>query len=160
MLLFRAKYLLVTACMLISLSLMATEKQTISDYIVKDSNQQVTIDQPEGLHERLKPESGSTDNDTKKIVNKNIVGYRIQVFSDNNQRTAKNMAQVKERNILSRFPQLRSYLQYKAPQWRLRVGDFRTRGEARAMLQEIKEAFPSYASEMTVVMDRINPAAL
>lgn len=154
---------LLYACCLAPVALLAQGKATISDAIVKDSSGRVTIDQPAALYERLKPENGNESNGEPKkaaTVHKNVVGYRIQVFSDNNHRTAKNEALIKERNIRSRFPQLGTYIQFKAPAWRLRVGDFATRGEAREMLMQIRRAFPAYASEMTVVMDKINPAAL
>ena len=45
---------------------------------------------------------------------------------------------------------------YKSPSWRVRVGDFKSRGEAEQVMQEIKDAFPSYAGEVLVVVDRIN----
>lgn len=84
------------------------------------------------------------------------VGYRVQVFSDNNQRTAKNEARSKSRSIGSRFPKYRTYVSYTSPYWRLRVGDFRTRQEATAAADELREAFPSYSKEIRVVRDRIN----
>ena len=63
---------------------------------------------------------------------------------------------MRERNIISRFPQMRPYIGYKAPSWRLRVGDFRTRDEAEEMLKQLKKAFPAYSRELTIVVDRIN----
>lgn len=83
-------------------------------------------------------------------------GYRVQVYSDNNARTAKNEARAKERAILSRFPDLATYVVYDSPYWRLRVGDCRTRAEADELAAELKSAFPSYRAEITVVRDRIN----
>ena len=38
----------------------------------------------------------------------------------------------------------------------MRVGDFRTRGDAEQVMKEIKEVFPAYASEVTIVVDKIN----
>ena len=55
-----------------------------------------------------------------------------------------------------KFPQYRSYITYKAPAWRLRIGDFKTRGEAQAALARIKKIYPNYAREMVIVRDRIN----
>ena len=51
---------------------------------------------------------------------------------------------------------MRPYIGYKAPSWRLRVGDFRTRDEAEEMLKQLKKAFPAYSRELTIVVDRIN----
>ena len=87
---------------------------------------------------------------------KKIGGYRVQIYSDNNSRTAKNEARAKERAISQTFPDLATYVSYDSPYWRLRVGDCRTRAEADALAAEIKKAFPAYRAEITVVRDRIN----
>ena len=84
------------------------------------------------------------------------VGYRIQAYSDNNNTTAKANAQQRARDIAMKFPQYRSYITYKAPSWRLRIGDFKSRQEAQAALQRIKSVYPKYAREMVIVKDRIN----
>ena len=84
------------------------------------------------------------------------VGYRVQVFSDNNQRTAKNEARSKSRSIGARFPQYKTYVSYTSPYWRLRVGDFRTQQEASAAADELRSAFPAYSKEIRVVRDRVN----
>ena len=84
------------------------------------------------------------------------VGYRIQAYSDNNHKTAKAAAQKRARDIAMKFPQYRSYITYKAPSWRLRIGDFKTQREAQAALQRIKSVYPKYAREMVIVKDRIN----
>ena len=84
------------------------------------------------------------------------VGYRIQAYSDNNYKTAKAAAQQRARDIAMKFPQYRSYISYKAPSWRLRIGDFKTQKEAQAALQRIKSVYPKFAREMVIVRDRIN----
>ena len=117
----------------------------------------VVIEQPEALAARLKaPKSQVSEDEAVESAQKSTVGYRIQVFSDANAATAKNEAQMKERNILSRFPTLNTYITYNAPSWRLRVGDFKNREEAEEMMRELKNAFPSYSRELIIVRDRIN----
>lgn len=132
---------------------------TIVEYMVRDSDGRVQIYQPGELGARLKAENGNPDNGQKKAA-KHQVGYRIQVFADNNQRTAKNEAMTRERQVSALFPDVECYLSYKAPAWRLRVGDFKTREEAVAVMRQMKKAFPGYSREMIVVTDRINTAAL
>lgn len=127
----------------------------IITHLNSNSGGQVTVVVPEQLKERLKQENGDPNNGVPRKAVASNVGYRIQVFSGNSS-TAKREAQVRERNIISRFPQMRPYIGYKAPSWRLRVGDFRTRDEAQDMLKQLKKVFPAYAREMTVVVDRIN----
>lgn len=84
------------------------------------------------------------------------IGYRIQVFSDNNIRTAKSNAEYRKRQIESQMPEIRGYLTFESPYWRVRVGDFRTQAEAAAALRELKSAFPAYASDFRLVRERIN----
>lgn len=84
------------------------------------------------------------------------VGYRIQVYSDNKQGTAKSNVQRIASEISEVYPLIGTYPAYKAPFWRLKVGDFSSRQEAVAMMSELKKSFPSLAGEMIVVRDRIN----
>ncbi|MBQ7941970.1 MAG: SPOR domain-containing protein [Muribaculaceae bacterium] len=148
-------YILLMFVCAVSIAIAQEPLQVISDYLMEQTRGNVTVVQPEALRERLKHKK-----DTSEVVEgtheTSAVGYRIQVFSDNNQRTAKSNAQVRERNIATQFPELKVYLLYKSPTWRVRVGDFKTRGEAEQIMHEIKSAFPAYANEMTVVVDRIN----
>lgn len=82
-------------------------------------------------------------------------GYRVQVYLDNNARTAKNEARARARNISEQFPHYPTYVVYSSPYWRLRVGNFRTHDEADEAAAAISAAFPSYAREIRVVKDRI-----
>lgn len=82
-------------------------------------------------------------------------GYRIQVFSDNNSRTAKSEARARARDISAQFPQYATYVVYNSPYWRLRVGNFRTQEEANAAAHSLKAAFPGYSREIRVVKDTI-----
>ncbi len=124
------------------------QQQSIVEHITTDTNN--TITQPDSLKQRLLPDTTATHTTTR------MGGYRIQVFSDNNSRTAKNEARTKARNISAAFPQYRTYVTYNSPYWRLKVGDFRTQQEATEVADAIKEAFPSYKREIRIVRDRIN----
>ena len=135
----------------------ASEPSTITDYIQEVSGGKVKVIQPEKLGERIKTKIVSENVDTISADEKTkTVGYRVQVFSDNNQRTAKGGAEVRQLNISAQFPNWSVYRMYKSPMWRVRVGDFKTRAEAEFAMHELKEAFPVYASEMMVVVDNIN----
>ena len=144
--------------MLASLCAMAQDASStvITDYITTSSNGNVSITQPAKLRERLKAENGAGISEAKSEEDTNVVGYRIQVYTDSNQRTAKSQAKQRASNIVARFPDLKTYLAYKSPSWRLKVGDFKTRGEADQVLHDMKEAFPAYASELKVIVDKIN----
>ena len=53
------------------------------------------------------------------------------------------------------YPSFGLYLTYKAPYWRLRVGDFLTEEEARETMSEMRRKFPSLSGDMRVVRERI-----
>ncbi len=82
-------------------------------------------------------------------------GFRVQIFSGNSQRTSKNEAFSKEKEVKELFADITTYVTYNAPFWRLRVGDFRTHDEAYHMLRQLKETFPSYGKEMYIVSEKI-----
>ena len=152
---FRASiFLIIAAAISLAHAENPTSHPSIVEHITADSVNQII--QPEALADRLLfDENAPADKGEGRNV-KGKIGYRVQIFSDNNTRTAKNEARAKERQIMSRFPQYRSYVLFKAPYWRLRVGDFRSQSEAREAAEEIRRAFPSFSKEIRVVQDRIN----
>lgn len=132
---------------------------TIVDHITLGTKNVVT--QPDQLTHRLLPVTDVEEEQKEEMqrpVNGRMAGFRVQVFSDNNSRTAKNEARSKQRKISSRFPQYQTYVMYTSPYWRLKVGDFRTQQEANAAADELRKAFPAYSKEIRVVRDRINVA--
>lgn len=117
------------------------------------SNQNLTVAQPDALTSRLAPQDkGETGDDA---VAAPTGGYRIQVFAGNNSRTAQGTANSRAAEISAEFPQWSTYVVFKAPYWRLKVGDFPSSEEALAALSMLKKQFPAYAKEMRVVRDRI-----
>ncbi len=149
--------------------------ETIIDHI--QASGIITIVQPEKMLERLSGgksgverqvlnmgetaptgvESSETAENTEAVSGATkVAGYRIQVFSDNNARSAKSEARSKAQAISERMPQYRTYVVYQSPYWRLKVGDFTTATEAENAADMIKKMFPSYAREVRVVRDRIN----
>lgn len=84
-----------------------------------------------------------------------VNGFRVQVFSSNTQRTAKNEAFRKEKQILSEFPDQAVYVNYTSPFWKVRVGDFRTQDQAHTFRNKLVEAFPNMRSEVYIVREKI-----
>ena len=84
-----------------------------------------------------------------------IPGYRIQIFSGNNQRTSKGEAFDKEQQVKSLHDDINTYVTYRSPFWRLRVGDFRTYEEAYLMMRQLMKEFPGFGKEMYVVKEDI-----
>lgn len=132
---------------------------TIVDHITEGTDNTVT--QPEALLKRLQfivdpTEDEDRTEEASRPIGGRQAGYRVQVFSDNNVRTAKAEASSKQRVISARFPQYQTYVRYNSPYWRLKVGDFRTQQEANAAAEELRKAFPAYSKEIRVVRDRIS----
>lgn len=113
-------------------------------------------DEEKKKKDELTPKKPKRTHTLQQTIESRGVGYRIQAYSDNNYKTAKAAAQKRARDIAMKFPQYRSYISYKAPAWRLRIGDFKTQREAQAALHRIKSVYPKFAREMVIVRDRIN----
>lgn len=88
-------------------------------------------------------------------VKKRVTGYRIQVLFSSG-RQARAIARERAKELALRFPQYRSYISYNAPQWRLRIGDFKNRGDAAKALSRVRKAFRKYSGELLIVRDNIN----
>lgn len=117
----------------------------------------VVVDQPPAIRSLIGGRRDGlnieTTNDGRTLLK--YQGYRVQIFSGNNQRTAKDEAFQKEKQIKERFPTLPTYVTYDAPFWKLRVGDYDSHEEAFYTQRQISEAFPSFAKEMYIVREEV-----
>lgn len=86
-------------------------------------------------------------------------GYRVQVFSSNTQRTARQEAFNHESNLKEAFPEMRIYVSYSSPFWKVRIGDFTTQEEARKFTEELLLRFPELKGETYTVRDQISVLA-
>lgn len=76
------------------------------------------------------------------LNNPEIDGYRVQIFFDsgsNSKSAAANMKTAFE----AVFPETKSYLSYKEPYYRVRVGNFRTQIEAVGFQKKIAAEYPN-----------------
>jgi hypothetical protein len=83
--------------------------------------------------------------------NKAIPGYRIQIFFDSGINSSDRARQARD-EFLFLFPDIQAYVSWKAPNYRVRVGDFRSRLEAEKVLQSILIGYPN----AWVIKDEIN----
>lgn len=80
-------------------------------------------------------------------------GYRVQVYMGNNQKISKHETKARETKIKEKYKDVACYTSFSAPFWKLRVGDFRTYTDALVFAQTIKNDFPNYAAEISIVRD-------
>ncbi len=66
-------------------------------------------------------------------------GYRIQIHFGNEREKAKDI----KTKFLQAFPDVPAYDSYQSPNFRVRVGDYRSKLEATKYLKQISAAFPS-----------------
>jgi hypothetical protein len=81
-------------------------------------------------------------------------GYRVQIYSSNASRKAKETATQWKTDLETAFPNLKTYLVYQAPFWKVRVGDFTHYAEAVLFSKELTKAFPKQAGEIIVVKEK------
>jgi hypothetical protein len=81
-------------------------------------------------------------------INQTINGYRIQLFSGNERTNANNI----KTKFLKLYPDQTAYLAYNQPYFKIRVGDFRTKLDAKLFYNKIKDEF----NECIIIADKIN----
>jgi hypothetical protein len=77
--------------------------------------------------------------ETTRDSRRNIPGFRIQVINS----TDRNKVFAAKTKIYQEFPDLKPYLLYQAPNYKLRVGNFRTQEEAEDFEKQLIRLFPS-----------------
>ena len=82
---------------------------------------------------------------------KTIPGYRVQIASFSGTSSKANAFDLRDR-FSADYPEVQVYIVFDEPNFKVKVGDFRTRLEAYAFLQKIKEFYKGY-----VTKDNISP---
>ena len=83
-----------------------------------------------------------------------IDGYRVQIYSSNQQQVAKSEALELEAKIKDKINQT-VYVLYMPPFWKVRLGDFRTYEEAKQYKKIFVDQFPSVMGDTYIVRDKI-----
>jgi hypothetical protein len=76
---------------------------------------------------------------TTRDSRRNIPGYRIQVAKSND----RNQVFAIKTRIYQIYPELKPYLIYQPPNYKLNVGNFKTPEEAEPYMQKLTQDFPS-----------------
>jgi hypothetical protein len=117
-----------------------------------------------GIGQEFSPTTGKTeviqDPRVDQLVEKHIrinqslktfEGFRIQLFSDSGN-NSKNRAQALQEELMQNFPGIGVYLSFKSPNYRIRLGNFRSRLDAQRFLNDIAVEYPN----AFIVNDMIN----
>ena len=89
------------------------------------------------------------------LQEKEIDGYRVQVYSSNRQQIAKGEALGLQAKLAEQLD-LPVYVQYMPPFWKVRIGDFLTYDAAREYKEYIISLFPEIQGDTYVVRDKIH----
>ena len=81
-------------------------------------------------------------------------GYRVQIYSSNQQQTAKSEALDLEQKLRDGLNQS-IYVQYLPPFWKVRIGDFRTYDEAKEYKKQFVAQYPELMGDTYIVRDKI-----
>jgi hypothetical protein len=77
--------------------------------------------------------------ETTRDSRRTMPGYRIQVINS----TDRNKVFAAKAKIYQEFPDLKPYLLYQPPNFKLRVGNFRTQEEAEDFEKQLSALFPT-----------------
>ena len=75
-------------------------------------------------------------------ASKKLTGYRIRVFFDSGQ-NARNKSEAIARSISNAFPGIGVYRTFESPNYKVTVGDFRTKDEALKVFHSLKSTYPT-----------------
>ena len=83
--------------------------------------------------------------------NPDIEGWRVQIFIEA-ANYSKRMAIEAKSEFVGKYPNVRNYLIFQEPYYKVRIGDYRTKMEAEKFLKKIQYDYPN----AFVVQDEIN----
>jgi len=112
----------------LSLSAMAQTDSTSSIVIHKDPRVDLLIKKQAQINEI-----------TTRDARRNVSGYRLQVINTSD----RNAAIAAKTKVYQLFPELKAYLLYQAPYFRLRVGNFTDKEEAEDYRKSLSREFPN-----------------
>ena len=105
---------------------------------------EVVVHQSESVNKLLVSRSLGVERTVETVKN----GYRIQVYSSNDQRTAgKESSDIAEK-LRSLSLGIDIYRTYNAPFWRVRLGNYRTQADANEVLEELTDVLEKQMPEL------------
>ena len=126
---FMKKFLVVAIVCWISLTAFSQDSNNTSSIIIhKDPR----VDQ-------LVKKQAQINEVATRDARRNVAGYRLQVINTSD----RNAAISAKTKIYQLYPELKAYLLYQAPYFRLRVGNFKDKEEAEDYRKSLSREFPN-----------------
>ena len=79
-------------------------------------------------------------------------GYRIQIYNGSDREAATKY----KVSFMKRFPNIRSYISYSMPYYRIRVGDFGTKNEAYQFYKHLNKTYKNAMIVPSLINKKIN----
>lgn len=80
---------------------------------------------------------GKTVVDKKNATRTKAMGFRVQIYSGSN----RTEAYAEQAKFMRLYKDIDTYVSYEEPNYRVKVGDFRSRGEAQNLMQGLRKQF-------------------
>lgn len=112
----------------LALPAMAQTDSTSSVVIHKDPRLDVLVKKQAQINEA-----------TTRDARRNMAGFRLQVINTSD----RNAAIAAKTKVYQLYPELKAYLLYQAPYFRLRVGNFKDKDEAEDYRKSLLKEFPN-----------------
>ncbi|MFD1628809.1 SPOR domain-containing protein [Pseudopedobacter beijingensis] len=97
------------------------------------------------IEKRIELTKGASNTGAPLVIN----GFRVQIFFGPDRREVYDQ----QAKFKSLYPEYNTYISYTQPNYRLKVGDFRTRIEAQQLVNDLKPIFPT----LFIFNEKINP---
>lgn len=105
-----------------------------SGFLFSQNTGKITINQDDNISKLIQEH---------KTFNKNqsgIIGYRIHIFFDSGNNSKSKAYSIKSQ-FMAEYPDVEAYIVYQEPNYKVKVGDFRTRLEAQNFQNQISNEY-------------------
>lgn len=107
----------------------------LQSFAQKDSGQVAVYKDPR--IQLLIKKQAQINEETTRNSRRTMPGFRIQLINS----TDRNSALAAKTRVYQLYPEVKAYLQYQSPYYRLKVGNFKTRQEAEDFLRGLTSEF-------------------
>lgn len=152
-------YIIVGGVSLAQDSIFIEEHLVVNDSIIQNTSAEITlltdvmenaiIHQDSAIYRLLRDKYLGVERGQQEID-----GFRVQVYSSNQQQKAKNESILLQQELEKKLSNP-VYVISEPPFWKVRVGNFLTRDEANQHKESIIETFPELQSSTYVVPDKV-----